>query len=307
MQTPLNQKDGRQYRKAFPDRPVLTDMVPCGPTPVVLQVLPDGLVVPPLPYLLGLGIALAVVGGSLVSLRPAITQRVVVSFTPWMVAGAAVHALYQLGGAPDMLAPLLSAPTVYLTTFLLAGAVWAVLTGFEDSPTPELLGRVGIVAAVIASIVVLMAGADRGTFSPLLPVIGLILSILVTGVVYGLVRRIRPSITATTGSLGALVIFGHTLDGISTTIGVDLLGSAERSPIPRTIMEAAASLPTEPFIGTGWLFVLVKLGVAIAVLALFTDFVEEDPVQGNVMLGVVAAVGLGPGAHNLLLFAAGPV
>jgi uncharacterized membrane protein len=37
---------------------------------------------------------------------------------------------------------------------------------------------------------------------------------------------------------------------------------------------------------------------------LFADFVEEDPAQGNAALGVVAAVGLGPGTHNLLLFAA---
>ncbi len=283
-------------------------MLPRGLIAVTLQVLPDGLVVPPLPYLVGVLVGLAAVGGSLRRRRPAVTRRVVVAFGPWMVTGAALHALYQLGGAPATVAPLLSAPIVYATTFLVAGGVWAGLSALDDLAVPELLGGIGLVAAVLTSAVVLLAGANRGTLSPLLPLAGFGLSVVLTAVVYGLVRRVRPSITTTTRSLGALVVFGHVLDGVSTTLGVDLLGTAERSPIPRAIMEAAGSLPTASVIGTGWLFVLVKVGVAVAVLALFADFVEEDPVQGNVGLGVVAAVGLGPGAHNLLLFAAaGPV
>jgi uncharacterized membrane protein len=283
-------------------------MVPRGLTPVALQVLPDGLVVPPFPYLAGLAVALALVGAGLYSQRPAVTRRVVVAFGPWMVTGAALHALYQLGAAPDAAAPLLTAPTVYATTFLLAGGVWALATVFDTSAVPELLGGAGVLTALTASGIVLQAGAARGTLSLTWPAIGLLASIVLSGAVYGLLRWVRPSITTATGSLGALVVFGHVLDGVSTTIGVDLLDTAERSPLPRAIMHAAGSLPTEPVLGTGWLFVLVKLGVAVGVLALFVDFVEEDPVQGNAALGVVAAVGLGPGAHNLLLFAAaGPV
>ncbi|WP_136717219.1 DUF63 family protein [Halorientalis salina] len=283
-------------------------MVPRGLTPVALQVLPDGLVVPPLPYLAGLAVALALVGGGLYSQRPPVTRRVVVAFGPWMVTGAALHAFYQLGGAPTTVAPLLSAPTVYATTFLLAGGVWALVVTLDTGSVPELLGGAGVVAALAASGIVVQAGAARGTLSLTWPVTGLLASIVLSGAVYGLLRRVRPSITTATGSLGALVVFGHVLDGVSTTIGVDLLDTAERSPIPRAIMDVAGSLPTEPVLGTGWLFVLVKVGVAVAVLALFVDFVEEDPVQGNAALGVVAAVGLGPGAHNLLLFAAaGPV
>lgn len=197
---------------------------------------------------------------------------------------------------------------MYATTFIAAGAVWAAALSVDDRSVPEILGGVGLLTSILASAAVLMAGTDRGTLSLFLPVVGLILSILLTAAVYGLIGRIQPSITSATGSLGALVVFAHSLDGISTTIGVDLLGTAERSPIPRAIMEAAGALPTASVIGTGWLFVLVKLGVAVAVLALFADFVEEDPLQGNAALGVVAAVGLGPGAHNLLLFAAaGPM
>jgi len=282
-------------------------MLPRGLTPVVLQVLPEGLVVPPLPYLAGIVVGLAVVGGSLFRQRPAVTRRVVVAFGPWLVTGAALHVLYQLGGAPAVVAPLLSAPTVYATTFLVAGGIWTTLVAIGDLTVPKLLGGVGLVTAILTSAVVLATGAASGGLSLQFPVLGLLLSIVLTAVVYVLVRSVRPSITTATGSLGALVLFGHVLDGVSTAIGIDLFGTAERSPIPRAIMDVAGSLPTASVVGTGWLFVLVKVGVAVAVLALFADFVEEDPVQGNVGLGVVAAVGLGPGAHNLLLFAAAPI
>jgi len=35
---------------------------------------------------------------------------------------------------------------------------------------------------------------------------------------------------------------------------------------------------------------------------LLADSVREDPAEGRLLFVLVAAVGLGPGAHNLLLF-----
>ncbi|MCO8268932.1 DUF63 family protein, partial [Haloferax sp. AB510] len=108
---------------------------------------------------------------------------------------------------------------------------------------------------------------------------------------------------AAAGSLGLLAIFGHALDALSTAVGIDVLGFGERTPLSRIILEAAAALPTAEVIGVGWLFVLVKLVVAGFVVALLADYVREDPTEGALLLGLVAAVGLGPGVHNLLLFA----
>jgi uncharacterized membrane protein len=49
--------------------------------------------------------------------------------------------------------------------------------------------------------------------------------------------------------------------------------------------------------------VLVKLGLGAGIAALLTGSVREAPREGRLLLAFVAAVGLGPGAHNLLLFA----
>jgi uncharacterized membrane protein len=56
-------------------------------------------------------------------------------------------------------------------------------------------------------------------------------------------------------------------------------------------------------VGEGWVFLLVKLAVATLVVWLFAEYVRDRPAEGYLLLGLVAAVGLGPAAHNLLLFA----
>jgi uncharacterized membrane protein len=272
-----------------------------GPT---LQVLPSGLEVPPLPYLLALLVGGGVVTGLLYSRRPPVDQTVVLALAPWMTAGAAGHALFQLRAVPAVATPLLGAPAVYVTTAVVAGAVWLAVLETAPDDIPRLLGGLGGVATVVGAALVVGTGLARGTLAPLLPTVAVVLSIVLTAAVLAGLRRFRTETAQRAGQVGALVVFAHTLDGVSTAIGVDFLGAGERSPIPRAIMEFAGELPTAAVIGQGWLFVLVKLAIAIVVVDLFADFIEEEPVQGNLALAVVAAVGLGPGAQNVLLFAA---
>jgi len=86
-------------------------------------------------------------------------------------------------------------------------------------------------------------------------------------------------------------------------VGVDVLGFGERTPASRLIIEFADRLPTAEALGSGWLFVVVKLVLVGGVVVLFADYIEDEPTEGYLLLGFIAAVGLGPGVHNLLLFA----
>ena len=106
-----------------------------------------------------------------------------------------------------------------------------------------------------------------------------------------------------TGAVGLLAVFGHALDGVSTAVGYDLLGFGEQTPLSRLIIEVGAGLPAPAILGDAWLFVVVKLLVGAAVVVAFDGYVREDPAEGYPLLGLVAAVGLGPGAHNVVLFA----
>lgn len=278
----------------------------------------EGFVVPSPVHTAVLVVGTAAVVALLFALRPRVTDGVVLAFAPWMVVGAGLHVVYQfglragVGGYPAPVEPLFSAPAVYLTTFLLAGLVWAgALVGADATrPGPEAgetvalsLGGVGLLAMVAVVAAVVVEGRAAGdSLEPAVPLVGLVVSLVVTAGVYRLLALWRPADIAAPGRAGVLVLFAHVFDGVTTTIGVDLLGTGERSALPARIMDFAATLPTEPYLGTGWLFVVVKVLVASLVVVFFADFVREDPVRANLLLAVVAAVGLGPGANNFLLF-----
>ena len=122
-----------------------------------------------------------------------------------------------------------------------------------------------------------------------------------SGAVWGLLRAYRPALTAT-GRSGLFAVFGQALDAVSTLVGVDVLAFTERVTASRAVLEAAGALPTAPALGTGWLFVLVKLGLAVAVLALVRPELDATPARAKTLLLMAGTVGLVPGVSNLLRF-----
>lgn len=270
-----------------------------------MQVLPMGFGVPPLPYLVAVLLGSAAVAGLLYRQRVRVTPRVVTAFAPWMVAGATAYALYQVGAVPDPLRPLFGNPIVYLTTFVLAGVVWLAVADYPADrwELPSVPGALTVAGTTVAGTLLAYAvavGLSRGTLSVTWPAIGLgIALVLAVGTWVAIRDRLD---VAVTGSPGALVLVGHALDGVSTAVGTHL-GYGEQTPLSRLVIEAGAALPVAQVLGDAWLFVLVKLLLPVAVLYLFADYVRQRPREGALLLGLVAAVGLGPGAHNLVLFA----
>ena len=273
--------------------------------------LPEGFALPPVPYLVGLLVALGLVGYGLYVRRPAVDAWVVVAFAPWMAVGSALHVLYVLGTLPPAIAPLAGTPSVYLSVGVVAGAFWlagveldrsGVAIGGWNGVVPIVVGAPGIAALLAAAGATLAVGAAAGTLQPAWPAFAALVTLPVTAVAWIVLVRIAPG-ARRSGAVGVLVVFAHALDGVSTAIGVDVLGFGERTPLSQLILDVGAALPTASVVGSGWLFVLVKLAVAGVVVALFDDFLEEAPAESYLLLGLVAAVGLGPGAHNLLLFA----
>ncbi|KAB1198639.1 MULTISPECIES: DUF63 family protein [Haloferax] len=266
-----------------------------------MAILPEGFALPPLPYLVVLVAGLAGITVGVVRRRPSVTDEHVLALVPWMVSGSALHVLYVAGLLPPVVEPFGGTPAVYLSVAVLAGGTYLGLDVAGEA-TPRNLAVPGLVFA--GGLVVLAVGTAlaAGTLAPLWPTIALVVAVLVTPATWAVMTRIDPQVTAA-GTLGVLAVFGHALDGVSTAVGVDVLGFGERTPLSRVILEAAGALPTADVIGVGWLFVLVKLAVAGLVVGLLADYIREEPTEGALLLGLVAAVGLGPGVHNLLLFA----
>jgi len=267
-----------------------------------MAILPDGFALPPLPYLAVLLAVAAVVGREAYRRAPAVTTPVVLALAPWMMLGSALHVLYIVGALPDFVRPLAGTPAVYVSVAVLAVATWTAVDALLSTEyVARALGLVGGVLAAVAVASVLAVGASRGTLSPVLPAAGVVAAVVLAGAVWVVLKRAVPEVRAT-GALGAFAVLAHVLDGVTTAVGIDLLGFGERTPLSRLIIEFAAGLPTEPLVGAGWLFVLVKIAVASLVVWLFADLVETDPTESRLLLGFVAAVGLGPATHNALLF-----
>ncbi|TSD14412.1 DUF63 domain-containing protein [Haloglomus irregulare] len=270
------------------------------------MVLPSGFALPPLPYLLALGLAVGVAGAALYQARPTVTARAMMAFTPWIVGGATLYALYQVDAVPATVRPLVGAPAVYLATFAVAGVVWAASALFPadewDLPSaPGLLLLAGTLTAggIVGS--ALRIGTERGGLLLGPPAAALVGSLVVATAVW-LVANLNSERAAAASSVGWLVLVGHTLDGISTGLGTTL-GFGEQTPLSRVLIRAGGAVVELPFLGAAWLFVLVKIALATAIVVYIGEYAAEDPEQGYLLLGGVAAVGLGPGVHNLVLFA----
>lgn len=264
------------------------------------MVLPSGSTIPPLAHSLVLLAALAAVAWALRRDRVALSGTTVVALSPWMVLGATLYVVYQVLALPPAVAPFFGSPAVYATTFVLAGTTW--LLARRTLRPLQVLGGVGVVAVLVPVALATQVALSRGTFFPAIPLVGVAVGAVLAAITWRLYGVVRPGDAAAVGIAGQLAVFGHAVDGVSTAIGVDVLGFGEQTPLSRLVMEAAGALPTASTLGVGWLFVLVKLLIVAVVLSALAGYVREEPSEGNALLALVAAVGLGPGAHNVLLF-----
>jgi uncharacterized membrane protein len=267
-----------------------------------MALLPAGFSLPPLPHLLVLVAGLTLVVTGYLRWRPRTTPRVILGLAAWMITGSALHVLYVVGALPPALAPFAGTPSVYLSVGVLAGGAWLLADRAGGGDVATAVAVSGVAAFLPTAGAALAVGAERGSLTAFWPGVGLLVAGVIGVVGWVVLRRLHPPV-AVAGPVGLLTLLGHALDGVSTAVGVDVLGYGERTPLSALVLEFAGSLPTASTLGTGWLFVLVKLLVAGLVVAMLADYVREDPDEGFLVLGFVAAVGLGPGVHNLLLFA----
>jgi len=141
-----------------------------------------------------------------------------------------------------------------------------------------------------------VGSVDVRLFWPLVSVgVSLVLTL---GLWYAMQRRLG-DVTDRMGVFGAVVVFGQVLDAITTLVGIDLLGFTEEVFLSRLIIESTAQLPLTDFLGTTWLFVVVKSVLVVGIVTMVAR--TEDASRGEqwLLLGVAFVAGFGPGLNNL--------
>ena len=273
------------------------------------MVLPAGFSLPPLLYTVSLAGAAIVISALLIAIEPPVDQRTVVALAPWMALGGTLHALNQppIELYDAAIAPLFGTPAVYVTTYVTLGTIWVVLAllGVQRGHMETVSRNLGLVGLGVLTVILVLAAITAlrsGLLELVWPTVSVVGALVVGGLTVLLVALWRTPVLVRARYAAPVVIFAHAFDGVSTAVGTDVVGVGERSPIPRMIMEFAGTLPTASVVGVGWLFLLVKLVVAVAVVFLMDGYLSDEPAEASLLISIIAAVGLGPATNNVILF-----
>ncbi|MCO8245019.1 DUF63 family protein [Haladaptatus sp. AB643] len=244
---------------------------------------------------------------------------------PFMLFGGALRVVEDANNAlgaghssiPFPWNTLIISPVIYFTVFAVTLAALVVSVVLERRGIVENyeypLAGIGtlVLALTVGHLVVLAMTTSQLKFYPQILVVVLGGATLVTGIVWWLVERFAPEVNAGTAAIGAVVIWGHSVDGIANVAVLDWSGAlglpgpyTAKHPVNRAIIDITSGvLPPSitNVIGTAWPFLLVKIVAALAVVWVFDEQIfEESPRYAILLLIAIVAVGLGPGTRDML-------
>lgn len=237
--------------------------------------------------------------------RPALSRRGVVASLPWFVTGATLHALGGGLGYPDALIPILGGPWAYLCVGVGGGVVWTLLNlltagrGVE----PAYVGSVGVGTLLPPVVLLVVRGglADPRVLAlwaavPLLAVLVAYATLLALGVCF-------PEPAYFAGIVGAVVVFGCAVDGITTALVVELGGGSVSLALPALAGDDPRSLTDlHPLLLPGTLvWSRLALGVATLVGLELLDRTRPRLAERGLGLVTVGSVVLGANTFMLVL------
>lgn len=241
--------------------------------------------------------------------HPQVSRRTVVSLVPWMVAAAALSVLAVRAPYPARIQPAVSGVGAYLTTYVVVCLAWFALLQFargnrRTGHLPTYLGTMGVGAATVV-VGTLLLRADALAESQLFWLaIAPIAAAAVAGIVLLLLGLWYPEAAAYTGMAGGLVVFGHALAAIGTAVAV--VANGAHSTLSWAVLNLVVTAGAAAFVGLdqqlvwAWGFVWTKLLLATTAIVALTAYTRRHPNRGNLLLGLVAAVGVVGGVTALL-------
>lgn len=214
-------------------------------------------------------------------------------------------------------AGLIISPLIYFLVFLIAAAS---LLGARQLENIGMIDRYEYPLAGAGAVFFLIALGILGYFHQsagfmhltlIVPIVTLGGATVITAIVWWATERFWPEVNRGTGLMGAVVIWGHTVDGIANVLSLDWaieIGLPRqygpKHVVNRAIIDITSSVQPAGLsdaIGTAWPFLPVKIIVAVVVVWVFNDEVFEDSPSFAMLLFVaILAVGLGPGTRDFL-------
>ncbi|MEF8779897.1 MAG: DUF63 family protein [Haloferacaceae archaeon] len=254
-------------------------------------------------------------------------RRFFFALFPFMLFGGALRTVEDAGvaavraGAEPLVSfpysALIISPFIYVTVFLitLACVVFsyaAAERGLLERYDRVLFGLGSLTVALTVGYLAYLAATTSFTeFHAQVIVTILAIATATTWVTWQLIERFAPWINAGTGRIGAVLIWGHAVDGTANVVGLNWmpqLGAGAnlvpKHPVNAAIVEYTGRLLPEAIVavtGDAWPFLVVKLAAATFVVWVFEpEIFDESPRFAILLLVAVLAVGLGPGSRDML-------
>ncbi|MFW5918698.1 MAG: DUF63 family protein [Halanaeroarchaeum sp.] len=245
---------------------------------------------------------------------------------PFMLFGGALRVVEDaMDDVPEGVDPaiqyplnsLIISPLIYFTVFFITLAavlvtVWLDRNGKTETFEWPLAGiGTALLVATVGYLGWLAATTTYVEFHPAFTILTMGTALLIAVGLWIPIRSRFPWMASGTPVLGAVILWAHSVDGVSNVLALDWgqeLGLAAdlvpKHPVNRGIIAISESVLPESVtavVGTAWPFLLVKIVAALVVIALFDEeMFEEGPRFTTLLLIAVIAVGLGPGTRDML-------
>jgi len=253
-------------------------------------------------------------------------RRFFFSLIPFMFFGGALRVVEDANTAippgvketiPYPLNTLIISPIIYFVMFFITLAallvsLWLAENDYVRDYERTLAGiGTGLLVLTVGYLSYLAVVRPEVHFHPQFTVIVLGGAALVTAIVWYGVERYAPDLNLGTKTIGAVLLFGHSVDGVANVVGLDWakeLGLPydliPKHPVDRTIISLSHEyLPASVlhYTGSAWPFLVVKVVAVLFVIWIFDEEIfEESPRYAILLLVAILAVGLGPGTRDML-------
>ena len=215
---------------------------------------------------------------------------------PYGFLGGALRVVEDTGSLESPLSYFFISPTIYITMFVFTAVVFvaSVYADREDfiGDYAKPVAGAGVLASVSVAAYLVYFGMTEASIRLWIPAVVLGAATLIFAVIWLALSRFAPEANEGTGTMGAVLLWGHLLDAFSTVVGVEYLGYSEKQPVVDSIISLT---------GTTYTFVVVKAGIVLLRIYAFDErFFDDFRRLPYFLLVAVLAVGLGPGTRNTL-------